>query len=472
VNEPADIPPKPIVLKTDTGLGYFDYNDIIFFRAEGHKVECLTIAEEAPFRVYHNLAELEKKYGDMYFRRCSRSVIVNSRHIKNLEIKTRKLFLDKEIELNVSEGFIKILKSYAETNNDEKKYTVRKQNFFRKLKIIINKTLKFFLFLVVITTIYQCESQERFYRPDLPEKLCVIGIIDVDDTTLRHISFEKSYQSEYQDELNDSLREFSFTISSSDKEVFSYECDSTVQNINDLRIPGNIEFNPGERYYLSAKEKDVEMITADVFTPEPPAQPRINSTTVLNTRLAEPAGCHEILDVRTVLINIAFEKKESLSYAILVKVWGVTLSSTGGPWPGYVDFKISNENTTGFMAELKGLHTYHYQCENLGQTIGRDPTFVYFFKGKKVLDSECQLTLSIQYRDGLCLYDAIKAIGIKVISIPEELYSFEKSLYTYGKISGDPFAEPIYINGNIKGGNGIFALCRSKELKITFSPWI
>ena len=50
--------------------------------------------------------------------------------------------------------------------------------------------------------------------------------------------------------------------------------------------------------------------------------------------------------------------------------------------------------------------------------------------------------------------------------------SFEKSLDTYGKISRDPFAEPIYINGNIKGGNGIFALCRSRELKITFSPWI
>lgn len=35
-------------------------------------------------------------------------------------------------------------------------------------------------------------------------------------------------------------------------------------------------------------------------------------------------------------------------------------------------------------------------------------------------------------------------------------------------MKGDPFTEPIYINGNIKGGNGIFALCRSTELKITF----
>jgi len=320
--------------------------------------------------------------------------------------------------------------------------------------------------------IFQCESPEVFYRPDLPEKLCSIGIIDLDDTTLRHISFERSFQSEYKDEINDSLRDFSFSISSSNGELFSYHCDSTVKNINDLKIPDNIIFNPGEKYYLYAEERELEKMTAEVVAPAPPPEPRFISTTVQNTTLSEPTDCGDMLDVRTVLIKISFEKNEDFYYAILLRVWGHTLSSSGGPWPGFVDFLVKEGNTPGFFAAIKGLETYHYSCDSIQRSSKRDPTYAYFIEGDKITGSECQLTLSIQYRDGHCLYDFIKAIGIKVISIPRELYLFEKSVYTYGKTSGDPFAEPIYINGNIKGGNGIFALCRSKELKITFSPWI
>ncbi len=126
--------------------------------------------------------------------------------------------------------------------------------------------------------ISRCESPEIFYRPDLPEKLCSIGIIDIDDTTLRHISFEKSFQSEYKDEINDSLRDFSFSISSSSGELFSYHCDSTIKNIEDLRIPDNIVFIPGEKYYLYAKEKDLEEISAEVIASAPPPEPRLIST--------------------------------------------------------------------------------------------------------------------------------------------------------------------------------------------------
>lgn len=340
-----------------------------------------------------------------------------------------------------------------------------KNNYLRVLIIFI-------MSVVFIVFISRCESPEVFYRPDMPEKLCSIGIIDIDDTTLRHISFEKSFQSEYIDEINDSLRDFSFTISSSSGELFSYHCDSTIKSINDLRIPDNIVFNPGEKYYLYAKERDLEEITAEVIASEPPAEPRLISTTVLNTTLSEPVGCVDTLDVRTALIEISFEKDENLHYAILVKAWGFSLSSTGGPWPGFVDFSVKEGNTPGFLTAIKGSETYHYFCDSIPRPGKKDPTFAYFIEGKKILGSECQLTISIQYNDGLCLYDIIKAIGIKIISIPGELHLFEKSVYTYGKTSGDPFAEPVYINGNIKGGNGIFALCRSKELKITFSSWI
>ena len=72
--------------------------------------------------------------------------------------------------------------------------------------------------------VVHCEGKDRYYRPNLPEKLCSIGIID-DDTTnyknyyvdftdkrnnLRFISFEKSLQSEYRSDLLDSLKNFSF----------------------------------------------------------------------------------------------------------------------------------------------------------------------------------------------------------------------------------------------------------------------
>ena len=93
-------------------------------------------------------------------------------------------------------------------------------------------------------------------------------------------------------------------------------------------------------------------------------------------------------------------------------------------------------------------------------------------QGRDISESNCTISVSVQYNDGLSLFDVFISIGIKLISIPPELFSFEKSLYTYSKVAKDPFSEPVYINGNIKGGNGVFALCRSKELKINFQPWM
>jgi hypothetical protein len=50
------------------------------------------------------------------------------------------------------------------------------------------------------------------------------------------------------------------------------------------------------------------------------------------------------------------------------------------------------------------------------------------------------------------------------MSIPKEAYLFYKSLYTYKMQSDDPFGELININGNVVGGNGVIALCRSRDL--------
>ena len=231
-------PPKPITLKTVTGLDYFDYDEIILFRADGHNVECIVNEAATPIRVYHSLNFLENEYIDADFRRCNRSIIVNLRYIRRLEIKTKNLTLKNDMVLKVSDSFKKFLMGHADNKNYKdivkNVHHNRKHIDVSKLKIIMNKLKvnlirKFFkniykvvktliiisLFVSSLLIISGCESPERFYRPDLPEKLCVVGIIDVDDTTLRHISFEKSFQSEFIDELNDSLRNFTFSLSSS-----------------------------------------------------------------------------------------------------------------------------------------------------------------------------------------------------------------------------------------------------------------
>jgi len=325
------------------------------------------------------------------------------------------------------------------------------------------------LFLVLIC---RCESKERFYRPNLPEKLSCIGIIDVDDTTLRHISFEKSFQSEYPEELNDSLRDFSFSISSASGELFNYQCDSTVKHIKDLRIPDNILFNPGEKYYLKAYEKDVQEITAEIIDVKPPPEPQLIMINIVKSILTDNSGCYFYGNdtAKSVIIDFSFEKDQNLYYAILVKGWGYSFSSTIRPWGGFMDFTIKEGNTPGFFAEIQGLKTYHYICREKEKfkIVERSPANGWFIEGMKIPDPACRITLAVRFADEFNIYEELKAVSIKILSIPEDLYLFEKSLNIYRNTVGDPFAEPAFLGGNINGGFGIFALCRSKESKITF----
>jgi hypothetical protein len=58
----------------------------------------------------------------------------------------------------------------------------------------------------------------------------------------------------------------------------------------------------------------------------------------------------------------------------------------------------------------------------------------------------------------------IEYFRVRLMSIPKEAYLFYKSLYTYKMERDDPFGELININGNVVGGNGVIALCRSRDL--------
>ncbi|MBN2769193.1 MAG: LytTR family transcriptional regulator [Spirochaetes bacterium] len=116
LEEPSDKFLKPIALKTALGFHYFDYDEIILFKADGHNVECVTVKGDSAIKVYHSLTYLEKKYCNKFFFRCNKSTIVNLTHINYLETKTRKIVLKNNFELKVSESFLKYLRDISKDN--------------------------------------------------------------------------------------------------------------------------------------------------------------------------------------------------------------------------------------------------------------------------------------------------------------------------------------------------------------------
>lgn len=324
--------------------------------------------------------------------------------------------------------------------------------------------------ILTLVFIFRCESKDRFYRPDLPEKLCSIGIIDADDT-IRYISFEKSFQSEHPEEMTDSLRKFSLTISSASGELFNYHCDSTVKKIKDLRIPENIEFQTGEKYFLRASETGSKEILAEVIVPEPPSVPELISVEREIIPLNKPDDCTPYKFYKSAVIRISFtnDPEQNKYYALLIKGFGYSMISFGST--GTTDFSIRDCNSPGFLSIFYGVYLFKMTCEWQYLAFKKAPYFAYFIEGSKIPENECIITLSTQFQDAQSPIEILKSINIKLISIPESFFQFEKSLHTYNQTADDPFSEPVYLNGNIKGGNGVFAICRSSEITINFSPW-
>lgn len=332
--------------------------------------------------------------------------------------------------------------------------------------------MKTFLFLTILIAliiyfISGCENIERFYRPNLPENLCCIGIIDADDT-LRYISFEKSFQREYSEELNDSLREFSFSISSSDKELITFQSEAVIKELRDLKIPDSIAFNTDNQYYIRAKEKNVPEISAEVIVPKPPSELNLLSIHNEITTLSEPQECIGVKIVINTVLDLSFNNNnENMYYALLLEDSGFSLSSSS-PFTiqSLLDFNVRDCNSPGFLAVMHGLKMYHWKCFENHLTLLKSPVFAYFINGKDISGNLCNIKISTKFSDDYSVFVLIRSLRIKLLSIPEELYHFEKSLYTYKQTSGDPFSEPVYLNGNIKGGNGVFAICRSTQNSI------
>jgi hypothetical protein len=381
-----------------------------------------------------------------------------------------------------------------------------------EIKVINRKIPKILLegfILLIMVVFHQCESNDRFYRPNLPEKLCVIGILDVDINrtpdnkyffpefdvfidTIQFISFIKSYQIEYPEEVNDSLRDFSFAISSSEGQLFAYRNDKPIVVPLKVKFHEKLELVSGHKYYLEAKEKDIPGISAEVIVPPPPSLLELISVEKEKIVLSSPSviwtwEAHvddtvrivKVDTLKSVTVKISFNNiiENRQFYAIIIGGEYYFLSQIQNPFKGFLDFTIREGNSPGFFAEIPSLSVMHHPDPNepfLATTVR-----AYFIDGSKIPGDKCNITLSTQFHgpysnkfESLVVeHEAFSSIRIKLLSIPEEFYNFEKSLYTYKKIKEDPFSEPIYLDGNIKDGTGIFAICRSSEIIVNFSPW-
>ena len=331
--------------------------------------------------------------------------------------------------------------------------------------------MRLIVFFFTLLTITNCESDKKYFRPDLPEKLCSIGMITADDT-IRFISFEKSYQIEYSDKLNDSLRNFSFSLSDADKELYNFKTE-TIKNIVGHKLPDTITFRQGSTYYLRAFEKDCPEIYAECTVPALPDKPVLDSYEKETIVLSEPMPCTYLTDKRSIQLRFSFKSQRNSYYAILVKGFGYSLrSEIFGPVLSILDFSVRDCNSPGFSAVLYGYFKDNWICDNNLLKRAKSPVFAYFLDGNIIPEQTCHLKISSAYHDGFCIIDILQSIKITLLSISRDLFLFEKSLFTYKQSSQDPFSEPVYLNGNIKNGNGVFSICRSSELIINFKPFI
>jgi len=352
------------------------------------------------------------------------------------------------------------------------------------------------LIIIILILLIQCKSEDRYYRPNLPEKLCSLGIIDIDDTTHskrywdsyvnkffgHYILFEKSHQSEYPSEEYAPLREFSFSIYTEHDNIINYKGAPSIDNFLRVDLTDSLSFLPGEKYYLKASEKDSPEITAEIKATELPPTPLLLSIRKEKVAYTKPLygwPLDRIDSLKSAVIKVSFYATNRNQFYVLLLDSKHSEPSMGSTiYESYVDFTVSQSNTQGFFSELIGLKTRHMSILPDGMEEVETPVFAYFIDGRQIEGNKCDITISTLFHGPYSVWQGpwdrdtedYYSLRFKLISIPEEVYLFEKSLYTYQRTKSDPFSEPVYLNGNIKGGNGIFAICRSKDLVINLSP--
>jgi hypothetical protein len=324
------------------------------------------------------------------------------------------------------------------------------------------------LILVIYFTIYlilnSCQGKDEFIRPDFPEKLCIIAIIESEDNE-RSIIFEKSFQNEFPDEYLDSIRGLTFTITSSNNSLYYYKSEISMTRKSRLELPDSLVFMQGEKYSILSKEISTGEISSEIVVPKAPMGLTVHYIDKALTILPSPHECHS--PVNSAILNLSYTAEKNSYYSIVIE--GVKNLLNVQYKDCYVEYSIIESNSPSFSSIMPGITSYDYLPCNTGQLfIPTSEYYATFFDGNTIPEGTCNLRIKIDLHQDL--FDYTKPIRIKLLSIPYELYLFEKSIWNYRNSLRDPFSEPVYLNGNINGGNGIFAIYSSASISLSL-PW-
>jgi hypothetical protein len=161
------------------------------------------------------------------------------------------------------------------------------------------------------------------------------------------------------------LKEFSFSISSAEAELYKYKSDSTIKNLLGFDIPPTIGFHSSDQYFLNATEINTPEISAECTVPEYPSNPELASFSFETTTLPEPTKCWGIAAAKTELIDFTFNNNSNkeLYYAILLEGYGTNFnSSIFSTGRSQLEFGIRDCNAPGFFAELIGFKRGQWTC--------------------------------------------------------------------------------------------------------------
>jgi len=109
MNEISNNNIKPLIFKTPEGLVFFDYDDIIYLKADRNYTHAIIVNSEKQLRLTGNINSIIKSLPGNIFFRCHRSYMINLIHIKELKHKSKVLVMSNNDAIPVSAATIKEL---------------------------------------------------------------------------------------------------------------------------------------------------------------------------------------------------------------------------------------------------------------------------------------------------------------------------------------------------------------------------
>lgn len=314
---------------------------------------------------------------------------------------------------------------------------------------------------MLLKIISACQGLTEIIPPDLEEKLCVVAIIN-DSKKQNMIIVEKSYQREYPSDEKAHLEELSVMIRSEKQIVFEYFNPYSENRIDTIYLPTGIDFIPNQKYTLTISEKNTETVTSETVVPEYPPDFEIFVEGTVQTFLPPPLECYN--PVNSIILNLKFQRENDFSYYIDIS--GEKHASSNDTTRHLINYDILESNSAYFVTIIHGFTSPQFNpCYADWAIRSTNDYKVCFINGKTVPDSSCNLNIKIDLNK--YVFDYKNPIQVSLNSIPNDLYVFEKSYFTYRETLFDPFSEPVYLISNIKGGSGIFAICSSKQYSLT-----